>query len=102
MKRTPNNKELRFVVVVYDISDDKTRARLYKTLRLYGEPVQFSMFECLLDAARWQQMRSAVQAVAPNETGRIRYYELCRKCRRETIVLGQARTTHAPPLAYIV
>ena len=37
-----------FIVVAYDIEDDKQRTRLHKTLRRFGEPVQFSVFECIL------------------------------------------------------
>ena len=103
MKQTSaKNQELRFVVVIYDISDNKTRTRLYKTLKLYGEAVQFSMFECLLDAPRLQQLRRAVALAAPDDRPNIRFYDLCRKCRRQTLTLGQARTTHTAPLAYIL
>jgi CRISPR-associated protein Cas2 len=39
-----NNKQ--FVVVVYDISNDKRRTRLHNALLDYGTPVQYSVFEC--------------------------------------------------------
>jgi len=38
----------RFVLVSYDISDDKRLRRIYKLLRGYGERVQYSVFLCQL------------------------------------------------------
>ena len=83
-----------FIVVAYDISDDKMRARLHKTLRRFGERVQFSVFECILTNEMFEQMCSEVAAVLEHqELGRVRYYEICEGCRRRTITLGKAFTT---------
>jgi CRISPR-associated protein Cas2 len=81
-----------FIVVAYDVSDDKRRARLHKTLRRYGEPVQYSVFECVLTEGLYQQMLRAVEEVV--EAGdNIRYYDICSACRKEIVTLGQAVTT---------
>ena len=83
-----------FVVVAYDISDDKTRTRLHKTLRRFGERVQFSVFECIVTADLFEQMRREVAlALEHQELWRVRYYEICEGCRRRTVTLGQAFTT---------
>ena len=83
-----------FIVVAYDISDDKMRTRLHKTLRRFGERVQFSVFECILTREMFDQMCSEVAAVLEHqELGRVRYYEICKACRRCTVTLGQAFTT---------
>lgn len=37
-----------FVLVSYDISDDRRLRRMYKLLRGYGEHVQYSIFLCQL------------------------------------------------------
>lgn len=82
------------IVVAYDISDDKTRTRLHKTLRRFGERVQFSVFECILTADLFEQMRREVAlALEHQELWRVRYYEICEGCRRRTVTLGQAFTT---------
>jgi CRISPR-associated protein Cas2 len=83
-----------FVVVTYDISDDKTRTRLHKTLRRFGERVQFSVFECILTSEMFEQMcREVAVALEHQELWRVRYYEICEGCRRRTVTLGQAFTT---------
>ena len=91
-----------FIVVAYDISDDKTRTRLHKTLRRFGERVQFSVFECILTYELFEEMRREVAAVLEyQELWRVRYYEICEGCRRRTVTLGQAFTTTLKR-AYIV
>lgn len=91
-----------FIVVAYDISDDKTRTRLSKTLRRFGERVQFSVFECILTAEMFEQMCREVAAVLEHrELWRVRYYEICEGCRRRTVTFGLAFTTTLKR-AYIV
>lgn len=83
-----------FVVVTYDISSDKTRTKLHKTLRRFGERVQFSVFECILTNEMFEQMCSEIAVVLEHqELWRVRYYEICEACRRRTVTLGQAFTT---------
>lgn len=38
-------------LVCYDISNDKRLARVHKTMRGFGDRVQYSVFECQLGAA---------------------------------------------------
>ena len=91
-----------FIVVAYDISDDKTRTRLHKTLRRFGERVQVSVFECILTYELFEEMRSEIAAVLEyQELWRVRYYESCEGCRRRTVTLGRAFTTTLKR-AYIV
>jgi CRISPR-associated protein Cas2 len=45
-----------FVVVAYDISDDPRRTKLHNTLKNFGTPVQYSVFECILAKGGWKKM----------------------------------------------
>ena len=38
-----------FYLVSYDIPDTKRRTKLAKTLEDFGDRVQYSVFECILD-----------------------------------------------------
>jgi CRISPR-associated protein Cas2 len=83
-----------FIVVAYDISDDKMRTRLHATLQRFGERVQFSVFECILTHEMFEQMCSEVASVLEHEElGRVRYYVICETCRGRTVTLGRAFTT---------
>lgn len=83
-----------FIVVAYDISDDKLRTKLHKTLRRFGERVQFSVFECILTNEMFGRMRGEIAVVLEHkELNRVRYYRLCESCRSRILTLGQAFTT---------
>ena len=82
--------EHQFVVVVYDISNDKRRTKLHNVLLNYGTPVQYSVFECLLDADGLQRMRRAVGRVIRPKVDRVRYYYLCQSCLKKVEVTSGA------------
>jgi len=79
-----------FVVVVYDISDDRRRTKLHNALLNYGSPVQYSVFECLLDEKGLARMKRAVQRAVRPRVDRVRFYYLCRGCLRKTEVTSGA------------
>lgn len=80
----------KFLLVVYDISSDKRRTKLHDLLLDYGTPVQYSVFECLLDAKSEQKMWKAVRRVIRPRTDAVRVYTLCAEC------LAKTRVTSGP------
>jgi CRISPR-associated protein Cas2 len=90
-----------FIVVTYDIPDNKRRTRLHKALFRFGEPAQFSVFECIITEAQFDALRREVANVMEPTEDSVRYYQVCDGCRRRLIALGQAQTTSIPP-AYIL
>jgi CRISPR-associated protein Cas2 len=72
-----------FVLVVYDISDDRRRTRLHDRLLDYGSPVQYSVFECLLSARELARLRRMVKKVTRPRLDDVRYYFLCAACREK-------------------
>ncbi|MCW5968918.1 MAG: CRISPR-associated endonuclease Cas2 [Blastocatellales bacterium] len=84
------------IIVAYDIPGNKLRTRLFKTLSRFGEPVQRSVFECLLDHQQFDQLRHAVAGVLADQDqsrNHVRFYTVCEGCRRRILTLGQAFTT---------
>jgi CRISPR-associated protein Cas2 len=75
-----------FVLVVYDISSDKRRTRLHNLLLNFGSPVQYSVFECLLDAEGLQSMKRAIRKAIKPKVDRVRTYYLCQACLPKTEV----------------
>jgi len=69
-----------FVVVVYDISSDRRRTKLHNTLLDYGTPVQYSVFECLLDEEGLARMKRAIGRAIRPRVDRVHYYYLCQGC----------------------
>ena len=75
------NTQKTFVVVAYDISDDKRRARLHQRLKRYGFGVQYSVFECLLNKTQLREMKKMITSIIKKKKGdRVRYYFLCQSC----------------------
>ena len=84
------------IVIMYDISDDRTRRKLFKLLKRYGEPVQLSIFEAIISEEQFAQLRSEVARLIGSDAGQVRYYDICRSCNRSIVTLGQARITVLP------
>jgi CRISPR-associated protein Cas2 len=82
-----------FIIVTYDIPDNKIRTRVHKALMRYGEPVQFSVFECIISNDQFDEMRKAVSRIINIETDSVRYYEVCDGCYRRIITIGKAQST---------
>ncbi|WP_144686773.1 CRISPR-associated endonuclease Cas2 [Desulfobotulus alkaliphilus] len=73
-----------FVLVCFDISDNRVRYRVNKVLQGYGVRVQKSVYECpLLGDAAFRRMRSAIEKHIHAHTDSVRYYRLCAACIRE-------------------
>ena len=90
-----------FIVIAYDIPDDKRRTRLHKLLRRYGDAVQYSIFECLISDAQFDELRRAVAKIIVEGEDNLRYYDICAACKRLTKTLGRAITT-TEQQAYII
>jgi len=71
-----------FVVVAYDIPDDRRRQRLHHVLEGFGTPVQYSVFECLLDEKGLARMKKAVTRTIRPRLDHVRYYYLCAACQK--------------------
>lgn len=69
------------VLVSYDVSssDSKGRRRLRrvaKTCKDYGQRVQFSVFECIVDPGQWATFRQKLISEIDEEKDSLRFYFL--------------------------
>ena len=89
-----------FVVVAYDISNDRRRTRLYKALLPFGTPVQFSVFECLVTEKELETLKQKVGKLIKPTLDHVRYYDLCAACRQriETTAAGTPPARHEDTL----
>ena len=72
--------ERQFVVVAYDIPDDRRRQKLHTALEGFGTPVQYSVFECLVNAKELARLKKQVQRIIKPRLDHVRYYFLCATC----------------------
>ena len=93
------------VIIAYDISNNRTRNKMFKLLKEMGLNTQKSVFECELDRAdllSFQQKAETLLATGaadeePADRGTsakrspdsVLMYPICRRCARGVTVLGQ-------------
>lgn len=75
-------------IICYDISDDKIRNEVFKTLGGYGERRQYSIFECHLTNSQfvrlWKKLEKMIAA-----SDNIICYELSSSCASKAKSLGK-------------
>ncbi len=81
------------VVVSYDVSttDDEGQLRLRRVAKVckdYGQRVQFSVFECMVDPAQWVRFRDKLIREIDPETDSLRFYFLGANWRRRIEHVG--------------
>ncbi|MHC1595435.1 MAG: CRISPR-associated endonuclease Cas2 [Candidatus Syntropharchaeales archaeon] len=80
-----------YVLISYDISDDKKRTRVAGLLKDHGKRVQYSVFECHLDADRLNDLVVGLDRFAEGDDS-IRIYPICRSCLKRAVILGRCES----------
>ena len=88
------------VLVAYDVNTETPagRKRLRHVARIcenFGQRVQNSVFECLVDPAQWADLRAKLVAKANTETDSLRFYFLGSNWQRRVEHIG-AKPTYDP------
>jgi len=91
-----------FIVVVYDISNDRRRVKLHNLLKDYGSPVQYSVFECYLEPDQITTMKKRVIKLIKKKIDSVRFYTLCDACVKRIEVPGVKEIALEPPDAVVV
>ena len=93
------------VLVSYDVAeDDNGKRRLRKVARVcqnYGQRVQYSVFECLVDPAQWTTLKNQLVRQINPEYDSLRFYYLGANWQRRVEHLG-AKSTYDPEGPMIV
>lgn len=77
-----------FIVVSYDIPDDRRRTSLHRQLKSFGTRVQYSVFECVLDTKEFERLQTAVKSIVRKGQDHVRYYLLCENCEQRIQAFG--------------
>jgi CRISPR-associated protein Cas2 len=84
------------VVIAYDISQDRRRARVAATLQHWGDRVQRSVFVCSLDHAQLTEVTERIRQIIDVDTDSIYGFRQCAGCWQNVIVVGQASVEDEP------
>ncbi|NUP89288.1 MAG: CRISPR-associated endonuclease Cas2 [Candidatus Sumerlaeia bacterium] len=94
------------VLITYDVStiDAPGRRRLHRVAKVcenFGQRVQNSVFECLVDPGQWAQLRARLEAEIEPEEDSLRYYFLGANWKRRVEHVG-AKPAYDPQGPLIV
>ncbi|MEA1879086.1 MAG: CRISPR-associated endonuclease Cas2 [Campylobacterota bacterium] len=79
---------MQHIVVVYDISNDKTRRIVGEILEGFGRRVNRSVFECKVKNKKTRDMLESALKNELHKHDSLRIYTLCANCRESSVVLG--------------
>lgn len=94
------------VLVTYDVNTETAagRKRLRKVAKIcknYGQRVQFSVFECLVEPVQWEKMKSSLVKVIQPDLDSLRFYFLGANWQRRVEHVG-AKAGYDPEGVLIV
>lgn len=85
------------VLVSYDVAMNDERGpkrlrRVAKTCQNFGQRVQYSVFECIVDPAQWTALREQLIKEINQEEDSLRFYFLGSNWRRRVEHIGAKKT----------
>ncbi len=92
----------RHYVVAYDISDDKRRDKVFKTLLGFGDHAQYSVFFCELNQEELVRMRTRLRSFLHHGEDQVIIVELGPAVRSLSTSLDVLGKAYDPPLRTVV
>lgn len=89
MKR--GNPKRTLYIIAYDISSDRRRTKVHKTLCGFGEWTQYSLFECYLSDKELLTLHGKLDKILEPEKDSVRFYPLCAACVSKVETVGSEK-----------
>lgn len=77
-----------FTIISYDIVQDRRRAKVMKYLKGWGTRVQYSVFECELDAREFTTVLRELTTLIDRTTDSVRCYRLDEAAVKRIQIVG--------------
>ena len=77
-------------LVAYDISNDKRRTKVHRTLCGFGQWTQYSFFECFLDEKELISLEHRLNNILNEQKDNVRIYRICASCQDKTKTIGSS------------
>ena len=87
-------------IVAYDITENRRLRKIAKICEDYGVRVQYSVFECRLEADRFDQFWADLLDTIDSDTDRIVAYKVCTACAKDIRDAG-IQTHQEKVVAYV-
>ncbi|MCP4356410.1 MAG: CRISPR-associated endonuclease Cas2 [Chloroflexi bacterium] len=75
-------------LIAYDISSNKRRTKVHKTLCGFGQWTQYSLFECFLTDKELIALRHRLNQILKETEDNVRIYHICRSCQNKVETIG--------------
>uniref|UniRef100_A0A7C3SMI1 CRISPR-associated endoribonuclease Cas2 n=1 Tax=Dictyoglomus turgidum TaxID=513050 RepID=A0A7C3SMI1_9BACT len=79
-----------FLVITYDVTDDRRRKEIASELKNYGQRVQKSVFECFLEKDQINELKARIEKLLDLGEDSVRYYHLCEKDENNMELIGNS------------
>jgi CRISPR-associated protein Cas2 len=85
--------KIMMVLVSYDVmvtspGGQKRLRKVAKACTNYGQRVQYSVFECVVDPAQWINLKNTLEKIIDEKTDSLRYYYLGANYQRRIEQIG--------------
>ena len=84
-----------FVVVAYDITNNRKRYRVVKILKKYGVSVNKSVYECMVTVPQLEKIQQRMEKIIDKTTDQIAYYTICINCFTNIIYQPEKKSNRA-------
>jgi len=79
------------VLIAYDITDDRPRARVSAVLSAVGLRLQHSVFECVLSTDELKELMDRIRQLVDENKDVVQVFMQCSPCQDSRIDVGQVR-----------
>lgn len=92
----------RLWIVAYDISAPQRWRRVFRLLKSWGSPVQYSVFACRLRDGELERLLRELAGVIEATEDRVHVWPVCGQCEARVRTLGRGGRPEPLPSAWIV
>ena len=86
-----------FYLACYDIPEDRLRAQVAKILGEYGNRIQYSVFELMIESESvLDELRVKIRHEVQEDICSLNFYRLCQNCRAASCDLHGGSLTEIP------
>jgi CRISPR-associated protein Cas2 len=87
---------MQLYVITYDIPCNKRRKKIADLLEGYGQRVQLSVFECLLNKRKYKELKQRLHKRVKLEEDSVRFYPLSGHTLSQVEILGGVPLSQPP------
>lgn len=96
MKDLRSGKKMDYYLVTYDIKDSNRLQKVCKTMKNFGNHLQYSVFECYLNGINFVKMQDKLSKIIDEKEDRVIIIRLCPTCKSNILTMGNQQEYKEP------